>query len=134
MADEFIASRRSSGVSDAYVRSARHNLKKFTDRLKGNVTDIAVGDLFGSTMANMLILAVVDLLPPRRPGERGDPCYLRFREATGRMVGVKPAGGIRTSKDAIKYLVTVNEVAGARGRSLAERLDRHSRRLLGRYL
>jgi deoxyribose-phosphate aldolase len=35
-----------------------------------------------------------------------------FRESTGRMVGVKPAGGIRTSKDAIKYLVTVNEVAG----------------------
>jgi deoxyribose-phosphate aldolase len=35
-----------------------------------------------------------------------------FREQTGRMVGVKPAGGIRTSKDAIKYLVMVNEVAG----------------------
>jgi deoxyribose-phosphate aldolase len=35
-----------------------------------------------------------------------------FREATGTMVGVKPAGGIRTSKDAIKYLVMVNEVAG----------------------
>jgi deoxyribose-phosphate aldolase len=35
-----------------------------------------------------------------------------FHEATGQMVGVKPAGGIRTSKDAIKYLVTVNEVAG----------------------
>jgi deoxyribose-phosphate aldolase len=35
-----------------------------------------------------------------------------FREATGRMVGVKPAGGIRTSKDAIKYLVVVNEIAG----------------------
>jgi deoxyribose-phosphate aldolase len=34
------------------------------------------------------------------------------REQTGRMVGVKPAGGIRTSKDAIKYLVMVNEVAG----------------------
>jgi deoxyribose-phosphate aldolase len=31
---------------------------------------------------------------------------------TGQMVGVKPAGGIRTSKDAIKYLVMVNEVAG----------------------
>jgi len=29
-------------------------------------TDIAVGDLFGSSMANMLILAVIDLLPPRR--------------------------------------------------------------------
>ncbi len=36
-----------------------------------------------------------------------------FRAATGQMVGVKPAGGIRTAKDAIKYLVTVNEVAGS---------------------
>ena len=35
-----------------------------------------------------------------------------FFEQTGEMVGVKPAGGIRTSKDAIKYLVMVNEVAG----------------------
>jgi len=35
-----------------------------------------------------------------------------FRELTGRQVGVKPAGGIRTSKDAIKYLVMVNETAG----------------------
>jgi deoxyribose-phosphate aldolase len=35
-----------------------------------------------------------------------------FRAATGRLVGVKPAGGIRTSKDAIKYLVLVNETAG----------------------
>jgi deoxyribose-phosphate aldolase len=35
-----------------------------------------------------------------------------FRRDHGRQVGVKPAGGIRTSKDAIKYLVMVNEVAG----------------------
>jgi deoxyribose-phosphate aldolase len=35
-----------------------------------------------------------------------------FRADTGRQVGVKPAGGIRTSKDAIKYLVVVNETAG----------------------
>jgi cation:H+ antiporter len=28
--------------------------------------DLALGDLFGSSMANMLILAVVDLMPPRR--------------------------------------------------------------------
>ncbi len=35
-----------------------------------------------------------------------------FREATGRQVGMKAAGGIRTSKDAIKYLVMVNEVVG----------------------
>jgi deoxyribose-phosphate aldolase len=35
-----------------------------------------------------------------------------FRAVTGRQVGVKPAGGIRTSKDAIKYLVLINETAG----------------------
>ena len=35
-----------------------------------------------------------------------------FRAATGTQVGVKPAGGIRTSKDALKYLVMVNETAG----------------------
>ena len=32
--------------------------------------------------------------------------------ATGRVVGFKPAGGIRTSKDAIKHLVLVHETAG----------------------
>jgi deoxyribose-phosphate aldolase len=35
-----------------------------------------------------------------------------FRDRTGRQVGVKPAGGIRTTKDAIKYLVLINETAG----------------------
>ncbi|HRV68667.1 MAG TPA: deoxyribose-phosphate aldolase [Marmoricola sp.] len=35
-----------------------------------------------------------------------------FHLATGSMVGVKPAGGIRSAKDAIKYLVMVNEVVG----------------------
>ncbi|MBM9504617.1 deoxyribose-phosphate aldolase [Actinacidiphila acididurans] len=35
-----------------------------------------------------------------------------FRRMTGVQVGVKPAGGIRTAKDAVKYLVLVNETAG----------------------
>jgi deoxyribose-phosphate aldolase len=35
-----------------------------------------------------------------------------FRAATGRQVGVKPAGGIRTTKDAVRHLVLVNETAG----------------------
>jgi len=33
-------------------------------------------------------------------------------DATGRRVGVKVAGGIRTAKDAIRYLVLVREIAG----------------------
>lgn len=35
-----------------------------------------------------------------------------FYEATGVMVGMKPAGGIKTSKEAIKYLVVLNETLG----------------------
>ncbi|WP_033346745.1 deoxyribose-phosphate aldolase [Catenuloplanes japonicus] len=35
-----------------------------------------------------------------------------FAAAHGRTIGVKPAGGIRTTKDAMKYLVLVNETAG----------------------
>jgi deoxyribose-phosphate aldolase len=35
-----------------------------------------------------------------------------WREATGAMVGMKAAGGIRTTKDAMKYLVLVNETLG----------------------
>lgn len=36
-----------------------------------------------------------------------------YRTAAGRQVGVKPAGGIKTTKDAIRYLVLVKETAGA---------------------
>jgi deoxyribose-phosphate aldolase len=35
-----------------------------------------------------------------------------FAEATGHLVGVKVAGGVRTTKDALKYLVLVNETVG----------------------
>jgi deoxyribose-phosphate aldolase len=35
-----------------------------------------------------------------------------FRNQTHRQVGVKAAGGIRVAKDAVRYLVVVNEVAG----------------------
>ncbi len=37
-----------------------------------------------------------------------------FAEETGALVGVKMAGGIRTTKDALRYLVLVNETVGGR--------------------
>lgn len=36
-----------------------------------------------------------------------------FADATGRAVGLKVAGGIRSAKDALRYLVIVNETLGA---------------------
>jgi deoxyribose-phosphate aldolase len=67
-----------------------------------------------------------------------------FEQATGRRVGVKVAGGIRTAKDAIRYLVLVNEVAGPAwltpqlfriGAStlLNDLLMQRSKQLTGRY-
>ena len=41
-----------------------------------------------------------------------DWCRLTGGASGGHRIGVKPAGGIRTSKDAIKYLVTVAETVG----------------------
>jgi deoxyribose-phosphate aldolase len=37
-----------------------------------------------------------------------------FEHATGRQVGMKPAGGIRTAKEAIQYLVVLYETLGPR--------------------
>jgi len=45
VATEFIATRRSSGVSDAYIKSCGYNLKRFTDRIRGNITDIGTSDI-----------------------------------------------------------------------------------------
>lgn len=36
-----------------------------------------------------------------------------FYQETGKIIGMKPAGGIRTAKQAIHYLVMVNEVLGS---------------------
>jgi len=36
-----------------------------------------------------------------------------YYQETGKMIGMKPAGGIKTAKQAIHYLVMVNEVLGA---------------------
>jgi deoxyribose-phosphate aldolase len=35
-----------------------------------------------------------------------------FHDRTGRMVGMKPAGGVRTAKQAIQHLIVVNETLG----------------------
>ncbi|MBL8900869.1 MAG: deoxyribose-phosphate aldolase, partial [Planctomycetes bacterium] len=37
-----------------------------------------------------------------------------FHDATGKVIGMKPAGGIRAAKQAIQYLVLVNETLGER--------------------
>jgi integrase len=45
VANEFIASRETTGVSDAYVRGLRYNLQKFTERIPGKITEVTVTDI-----------------------------------------------------------------------------------------
>jgi deoxyribose-phosphate aldolase len=67
-----------------------------------------------------------------------------YQQAAGRRVGVKVAGGVRTAKDAIRYLVLVRETAGPAwltpeffriGASslLNDLLMQRSKQLTGRY-
>jgi deoxyribose-phosphate aldolase len=52
-------------------------------------------------------------------GSSREACYLMakavwdYKESTGFKAGIKVAGGIRDSKDAIRYLVIVNEELGS---------------------
>ena len=39
-------------------------------------------------------------------------CIKEYYEQTGRMVGFKPAGGVRTAEDAVAYYTVVKEVLG----------------------
>jgi deoxyribose-phosphate aldolase len=63
----------------------------------GDFIKTSTGKLVGATPGNALVMleAVRD-----------------YRDSTGELRGVKLAGGIRTSKEAIRYLVLVNETVG----------------------
>jgi deoxyribose-phosphate aldolase len=67
-----------------------------------------------------------------------------YAQATGRQVGVKVAGGVRTAKDAVRYLVLVRETAGqpwltpalfriGASSLLNDLLMQRSKQLTGRY-
>jgi integrase len=63
-ADEFVESRRGSGVSDIYVRNCKASLKRFTDRVSGNITDVTVADI------NRFLKGLKGLGPVSRNGIR----------------------------------------------------------------
>ena len=63
-ADEFVESRRGSGVSDIYVRNCKASLKRFTDCVQGNITDVTVADI------NRFLKGLKGLGPVSRNGIR----------------------------------------------------------------
>ena len=73
--------------------------------------------------ASLLAMAAARTSSRRRPGKLPGAATLPVQlvmleairdvyEETGRKVGMKPAGGIRTAKNAIQYLVQVHETLG----------------------
>ncbi len=45
VAEEFVESRRTSGVSDIYARNCRDHLKRYTSKVGGNIGDVSVSDM-----------------------------------------------------------------------------------------
>ncbi len=45
MADEFIESRRASGLSAVYAKNREVHLQRFTARVKGNIAEVTVADI-----------------------------------------------------------------------------------------
>jgi integrase len=64
VADEFVESRRGSGVTEIYVRNCKTSLKRFTDCVKGNIADVTVADI------NRFIKGLDGLGPVSRNGIR----------------------------------------------------------------
>ena len=67
-----------------------------------------------STLARCLNLSFsrIQFTPDLMPADITGTDIIDENRATGQRVGVKPAGGIRTAKDAIAYLVLVAETVG----------------------
>ncbi|NQX00576.1 site-specific integrase [bacterium] len=63
-ADEFVASLRSKGVSDIYVRNSGHHLKRFSEKVKGNIADVTVADV------NQFLTGLKKLGPVSKNGMR----------------------------------------------------------------
>jgi integrase len=64
VADEFVESRRGSGVTEIYVRNCKSSLKRFSDHVKGNITDVTVAEI------NRFLKGLEGLGPVSRNGIR----------------------------------------------------------------
>ncbi len=100
---------RRSGAPDAHLKVIMETGELVTYdnvRRASHVSMLAGGDFIKTSTGKVAPAATLPVTLVMLEAVRD------WQEATGTQVGVKPAGGIRTSKDALKYLVMVSEIAG----------------------
>ncbi len=105
--DEIVAVREACGAAHLKVILETGELETYDNVRRASVLAMAAGADFIKTSTGK-----VD--PAARPGVTLVmlEAIRDFHEQTGRAVGMKPAGGIRTAKEAVAYLVMLYETLG----------------------
>jgi deoxyribose-phosphate aldolase len=105
--DEIVATKQASGDAHLKVILETGELATYDNVRRASwLAMLAGGDLIKTSTGKVSPAATLPVTLVMLEAVRD------FRDQTGRQVGVKAAGGIRAAKDAVRYLVVVNEVAG----------------------
>jgi deoxyribose-phosphate aldolase len=105
--EEIVATKQASGHADLKVILETGELATYDNVRRASwLAMLAGGDFIKTSTGKVSPAATLPVTLVMLEAARD------FRRQTGRQVGVKAAGGIRVAKDAVRYLVAVNEVAG----------------------
>ena len=105
--DEIVRVKDACGEAHLKVILETGELATYDNVRRASLLAIAAG-------ADFIKTSTGKVRPP--PRSRSRSCMLEVirdvHDETGRVVGMKPAGGIRTAKQAIQYLCVLNETLG----------------------
>jgi deoxyribose-phosphate aldolase len=107
--DEIVAVRTASGRAHLKVILETGELETFDNVRRASILAMAAGaDFIKTSTGKVSPAATLPVTLVMLEAIRD------FHRRTGRVVGMKPAGGIRTAKEAIQYLVVLYETLGPR--------------------
>jgi deoxyribose-phosphate aldolase len=105
--DEIVATKQACGDAHLKVILETHELATLDNVRRASwLSLIAGGDFIKTSTGKLTVSATPPVALVMLEAVRD------FAEMTGELRGVKLAGGIRSSKEAVRFLVMVNEVAG----------------------
>lgn len=107
--DEIVAVREAAGDAHLKVILETGELETYDNVRRASVLAMAAGaDFVKTSTGKVQPAATLPVTLVMMEAVRD------FHRRTGRLVGIKPAGGIRTAKDAIGYLIVLYETLGPR--------------------
>ena len=107
--DEIVAIREASGDAHLKVILETGELETYDNVRRASILAMAAGaDFIKTSTGKVQPAATLPVTLVMMEAVRD------FHRRTGRMVGIKPAGGIRTAKDAVGYLIVLYETLGPR--------------------